>query len=273
MKLNPFNWFRIQKDYQLEESDDENMADKDMLSIPADDSLDTETNNESVMATSETFRDDSKANNFEGKTGTVEKNLDEIEAFAHKEMLQNVDANLLEASMMPPPCAETTLMAFLAYLDRIIDSASAPGRPHSTDSSYEQVDGKNDLEGSADSCLEQQRVHKEEASPSTNLESFISQLESQLSSEKHLADGSVSLTWRALQETVASASMNGEACQGNGDTLKSVRNAVVRILHMIRPIDLDKLYELLQTNRSAGEIIQGKEVLVFIGCTGKFKFI
>ena len=51
-------------------------------------------------------------------------------------------------------------------------------------------------------------------------------------------------------------------------SLKDFYSKISELLHKVRPVDLDLLLQLLLAGKQAGDTMEGKEVLLFIGQTG-----
>ena len=54
----------------------------------------------------------------------------------------------------------------------------------------------------------------------------------------------------------------------NECSLKDFYSKISELLHKVRPVDLDLLLQLLLAGKQAGDTMEGKEVLLFIGQTG-----
>ena len=51
-------------------------------------------------------------------------------------------------------------------------------------------------------------------------------------------------------------------------SLKDFYSKISELLHKVRPVDLDLLLQLLRASKQAGDTMEGKEVLLFMGQTG-----
>ena len=125
--------------------------------------------------------------------------------------LGRVNIDLLEASMTPPRCTETTLKEFLAYLDEIIEKIS---ECDTSDGGIAEIDSYEGAEGNADICLEKDRQPEQAECDSAGmkLSAFISQLAPQLSAENYLVDDRVTASWNFLQQqTLAEVDVKGKA--------------------------------------------------------------
>ena len=105
---------------------------------------------------------------------------------------------------------------------------------------------------------------------SFDLESFLSSLSNQMTQAVILLEkeGLVDpLEWASELSKRCQSFTNG-GVEVNVSVIKTFLGDIAKLLHKVRPVDVELLLELLQAGKDAGDTMEGKDVLLLIGQTG-----
>ena len=150
-----------------------------------------------------------------------------------------------------------------------------------TDENYEEEED-SDEEEDDDTHSDDERSKGDEkvCEPSLDWKIFLQQVSWRMTKAETLLEkeGAVQEdAWklaRELSEQTTRAIHNSEEIHPEIDCstrIEALLAQVGQLLRMVRPVDLDLLLQLLQAGQNAGDTMQDKDVLLFIGTTGSGK--
>ena len=117
---------------------------------------------------------------------------------------------------------------------------------------------------------EHQDSEYDEDSKPFDLESFLSSLSDRMTQTMNLVkkEGLVGLLdLESKLPKLCQSLINGDT-KVNRKVLNHLLGEVSKLLHEVRPVDVDLLLDMLKANKDAGDTLKGKNVLLLIGQTG-----